>query len=63
MVFNLQEMDLAIIRYKTEIPHSGAKGQGMEKVGEGEHRKKLVEVTGWESGLTNSDSVPPLTSL
>lgn len=37
MVFNLQDMDLAIIRCKTEIPHSGgqvAKAQrGWVKVG------------------------------
>lgn len=27
MVFNIQEIDLAIIRYKTEIPHKEAKQQ------------------------------------
>lgn len=46
MVFNIQEIDLAIIRYKTEIPHEEAKQQRPRGGGWGGRGKTWQSCTG-----------------
>ena len=46
MVFNLQEMDLATIRSKTEIPRRRPSGQDTKEVSEGEHCRNLKSQDG-----------------